>query len=233
MAAAARSEVTVRRAMSDESNGVLAGPYGAGLKFAHQPPRPKALVLMLHGGSVNSTSPTGWRTGPVVRMAPIARSMGRRVPESAVALLKHAVGGWNGSGGSALRDAEWALDILRTRFPGLPIVLVGHSMGGRTAARRLGAAAVVGAVLLTPWLPAEDPVGTVAGRTLVVLQAKWVHTCPIPQTESWLSRAAAAGAVIDREVLSFSDHAMLLRFPTWHRLTAAGVRRVLAAPSAS
>ena len=67
----------------------------------------------------------------------------------------------------------------------------------------------------------------------MVLQAKWDHTCPIPQTESWLSRAAAAGAVIDREVLSFSDHAMLLRFPTWHRLTAAGVRRVLAAPSAS
>jgi len=219
--------------MSDESNGVLAGPGGAGLKFARLPPRPAALVLLLHGGSVASTTSTGWWTGPVARMVPIAHSIGRRVPHVAVALLKHAVGGWNGSGRSALRDADWALGLLRARFPGVPIVLVGHSMGGRTAAHRVGADDVVGAVLLTPWLPEADPVGAVTGRTLVVLQAKWDHTCPIAQTETWLARAAAAGAAIDRETLSFAEHAMLLRFPTWHRLAARGVRRVLVASSAS
>ena len=219
--------------MSDDSNGVLAGPDGAGLRFAHLPHRPTAVALLLHGGSATSTTSPGWRSAPVVRMVPIARSIGRRVPDVAVARLKHAVGGWNASGGSALRDVDWALDILRTRFPGLPLVLVGHSMGGRTAVHLASADRVVGAVLLTPWLPDSDPVGSVAGRTLVVLQAKWDHTCPIPQTEAWLTRAASAGAVIDREILSFTDHAMLLRFPTWHRLAARGVRRVLAESSAS
>jgi len=223
----------MRRAMSDESSGVLAGPGGAGLKFAHLPPQPKAVVLVFHGGSVTSTRSTGWWAGPVARMVPIGHYIGRREPDVAVALLKHAVGGWNGSGSSALRDADWALGLLRTRVPGVPIVLVGHSMGGRTAAHRLGADGVVGAVLLTPWLPESDPTGDLTGRTLVVLQAKWDRTCPIAQTEVWLARAAAAGAAIDREILSFAEHAMLLRFPTWHRLAARGVRRVLVESSAS
>jgi pimeloyl-ACP methyl ester carboxylesterase len=223
----------MRRAMSDENSRVLAGPHGAGLKFAHLPQQPTAVVLMLHGGSVTSTRSPGWWTGPVARMVPMARSIGRRSPDVAVALLKHAVGGWNGSGSSALRDADWALDLLRTRFADQPIGLVGHSMGGRTAAQRVSAESVVGAVLLTPWLPPSDPVGALAGRTLVVLQAEWDHTCPAAETEPWLTRAATAGAVIDREILSFTDHAMLLRFPTWHRLTARGVGRVLGEPSAS
>ena len=58
------------------------------------------------------------------------------------------VRGWNGAQRSPVADVEQALDELAARFPGVPIALVGHSMGGRAAmyaAGHEGVRAVVGA----------------------------------------------------------------------------------------
>jgi alpha-beta hydrolase superfamily lysophospholipase len=101
--------------------------------------RPEAVVLVLHGGRETSLAPVRARQLAVLRMLPFAtrifRSGSGRV---AVARLRNVTRGWNATGGqepAPVRDAEWALGRLTERFPGLPIGLVGHSMGGRTAMR--------------------------------------------------------------------------------------------------
>jgi hypothetical protein len=226
----------MRRAMTDEGSaagfsgagrsGVVQSAGGAALRAIRFPARPRAAVLVLHGGSPDDAAPVAWHSPAVLRMVPLARSVGRRVPDVATVLLKHAVAGWNG-GGSPLADLDWALARIRHRHPGLPVVLLGHSMGGRTAVHRATAPGVAGAVLLAPWLPDQDPVDGVTDRPLVVVQASWDRTIPTATTEVWLRRAAGVGAVIDRELLAGTEHTMVLRFPTWHRRAASGVQRLV------
>ena len=96
---------------------------------------PDAAVLVLHGGSADSFASTRWRDLAVLRLWPVARAIARDVPDATVYRLRFSIRGWNGSGDAALRDARWALDIIRNREPGIPIVLVGHSLGGRVALR--------------------------------------------------------------------------------------------------
>ena len=193
------------------------------------PAAPSVVVLVFHGGSADNNEPAEWRGLAVARMVPLAKSLARHLPDSAVYLLKHRIRGWNGQGASALADADWALDIAREEHPGVPIVLVGHSMGGRTAMRRSAAAGVVGAVLLAPWLPPGDPVDHLAGVPLRVIHARTDLVVPGSGNRPWLARARAAGALIDTTQLRWTGHSMLRRFGTWHRLSAQGVRQVLSA----
>lgn len=197
------------------------------MRSVHVPSAPGSVVLVLHGGSTDSFGAVRWSGLPVLRLLPVARAVAKGVPGAAVYRLKLAIKGWNGTGTDVLRDAGWALDQLAARHPGLPIVLVGHSMGARIAVRCAEAGRAVGVVALTPWLPAEDPVDHLADVPLVVIQASNDRICPEPATRPWLARAAAAGADIRKTVLSHTGHAMLYRFPTFHRLAAAGVARIL------
>jgi predicted esterase len=190
-----------------------------------------AAVLVLHGGSADSVLPTQWRNLAVLRLWPVARAIAREVPNVAVHRLRFAIRGWNGDGASALDDARWALAQLRTLHPGLPVVVVGHSMGGRVAARLGGDADVAGVVLLAPWVPSEDPADQLAGVPVVLVQARRDRSIPLATTEPWISHAENARAKISRTVLPWAEHTMLRRFWVWHRLSAAGVRTVLAQAS--
>ena len=201
---------------------------GAALRPVHVPPAPSSVVLVLHGGSADSFGTARWSGLAVLRLLPVARAVAKGVPGAAVYRLKLAIKGWNGSGADALRDARWALDRLAAEHPGLPVVIVGHSMGARIAVRCAEAGRAVGVVALTPWLPAEDPVDHLDRVPLMVIQASRDRICPEPATRPWLARAAAAGAEIHKTVLPDTGHAMLLRFPTFHRLAAAGVVDILA-----
>lgn len=55
------------------------------------------------------------------------------------------------------------------RFGATPVVMLGHSLGGRAAVRSAGAAGVRGVVALAPWLPEDEPVDQLAGRALAIL----------------------------------------------------------------
>lgn len=152
----------------------------------------------------------------------------REVPGVAVFRLRFGVRGWNGNGAGAVADARWALGELRSRHPGLPIVLVGHSMGGRVAVHIGGDEDVAGLLLLAPWVPSGDPAVQLAGVPVVLVQGGRDRSVPLPTTEPWIARAENAAAVISRTVLPWAGHTMLLRFRVWHRLAAAGVRTALA-----
>ena len=96
-------------------------------------------------------------------MHPFARDLAALGDDLAVAQLRYRLRGWNDTGDDALADVAFALDTLDARYGGVPIVLVGHSMGGRAALRSAGHPTVRGVVALAPWLPGTEPVEQLAG----------------------------------------------------------------------
>ena len=130
-----------------------------------------------------------------------------------------------------LGDARWALDeIAAASSRTFPIVVVGHSLGGRVAMHVVRTCEpVVGAVGLAPWVAPGDPVDGLAGVPLAVVQGTRDRIVPEPSTRAWLARAERAGARIDSTLIEGGGHAMLRHLRRWHRLTVAGVRSVLAA----
>lgn len=77
---------------------------------------------------------------PEPSWVPVAHAVHRatRTVDAEVRLLRYRYRGWNRAEASPVSDAIWALAQIRVERPGLPIVLVGHSMGGRAALRVAG-----------------------------------------------------------------------------------------------
>jgi pimeloyl-ACP methyl ester carboxylesterase len=176
----------------------------------------RAVVLVLHGGQEDSKVP-GSRWYPAYwRMVPFARAL-RRVKGVAVWQLCNTYRGWNAPELDPVVDARAALDEIRATHPGVPVALVGHSMGGRVALRVADDPAVVGVCALAPWTPEGEPVAQLAGRTVLI-----AHGDRDRVTDPGLSYAYAERA---REVTSTTrfdvrgeTHALLLRYREWTRL---------------
>jgi alpha-beta hydrolase superfamily lysophospholipase len=179
----------------------------------------------------------------VLRLIPVAWAIASHVPTAAVYRLRFSVRGWNGGGSAVLGDARWAIDQIAAAHPGLPIVVVGHSLGGRVAMHVVGSSStpdasglrsrVVGAVGLAPWVDPGDPVDLLRGVPLAVVQGTRDRIVPERSTRAWLARAERAGARIDSTLIDGAGHAMLRYFRRWHRLAADGVLTVLAAQQQS
>jgi pimeloyl-ACP methyl ester carboxylesterase len=183
-----------------------------------QHPNPAALVLVAHGGRSGSRESGERRRLAYWRMLPFAKDLRRAAPELAVFMLRYRHRGWNGADRDAQRDAEAILTELRRSHPGVPVVLVGHSMGGRAVLRAAGADGVVAVCALAPWLDGTDPVTQLAGRSVLIAHGnreRWTDP-----RES-LAYAIRAKAVTDRvarfEVLG-DGHSMLRRASDWTSL---------------
>ena len=207
---------------------------GAALVRTSAPRDAQAAVLVLHGGSADSSAPVGRWSLAAWRLAPVARSVARSVSGAAVYRLRNSVRGWNGDGTAVLSDARWAIDRIVEAHPGVPVVVVGHSLGGRVAVQLAAESGrdggpVVGAVGLAPWLKPDDPVSGLRDVPIAVIQGTRDRMIPTPSTEPWLTRAAASGALIRRSVVDGGEHAMLRRYRQWHRLTGQSLGWVLQA----
>ncbi len=212
---------------------------GACLIPSRIPASPGSAVLVVHGGAATSTMPVSRFTPAVLRLIPVAWAVGRGVRGAAVYRLRLSVRGWNGTGADVLRDARWALQEIADSHPGLPIVVVGHSLGGRLAMRLAARTSsqprpgVVGAVGLAPWVEPNDPVTGLRGVPLFVVQGTADRVVPEPSTRPWLARAGQAGAQIESTLIEGGEHAMLRHLRRWHRLTVDGVRSVLSTAAGS
>ncbi len=191
-------------------------------------PDTRAIALLLHGGREVGTTPVrAWNT-TVLRMRPFAGAITARAPDVAVARLRYRYRGWNGVDADPIGDVVWALDAVRVIAGDRPVVLVGHSMGGRAALAAAGDASVTGVVALAPWLPRDEPVAQLTGRDVVLLHGNRDHTTSPTGTAAYAERAAATARAVVSLRLAGTGHSMLTRARVWHELAARFVGAIAA-----
>ncbi len=196
------------------------------------PERPRGAVLMLHGGKPRGTEPVGSRSASRWRSDTMRKVLEPRFRDAglAVHLLSYAVRGWNAGAAaepSPVPDARWALEQLGHAHPGLPIALLGHSMGARTAVHVADHPAVVGVVALAPWFDAGDPVSTLRGRHLVAGHGSRDRITSARHTRAYVDRAARVAASAEFVDLGALGHYMLARPDRWNRFALRATLGVL------
>ncbi|MGW5746289.1 alpha/beta hydrolase [Amycolatopsis sp. NPDC003861] len=213
--------------------------------------RTGAVVLVLHGGAERGTgSVPPWKLA-YLRMIPIARALHRagrksgfsggpgggapgsgRSPDGhggvEVRLLRNRRYGWNAPSEDPIEDARWALARIHADHPGLPVVLVGHSMGARVALRVADDPAVRGVCALAPWTPRGEPVAAVAGRSVLIVHGTRDRMTSPAESHAFAERAAGVAARVARFEMANEGHAMLRRARVWTRLTVAFTLDLLA-----
>jgi pimeloyl-ACP methyl ester carboxylesterase len=135
----------------------------------HQPESTRRVALILPGGFVKGRG-RYWKFVET-ELRDLARQLAAHGAAHglAVYLLRYRCRGWNGDRADTLVDARWALDTIKSRHGGAPIVLIGNSLGGRAAFLAAGDESVVGVVGVAPWLPGEDPIEQLTGRKALII----------------------------------------------------------------
>ena len=200
------------------------------LTTADVPGGPRAMVLVLHGGKPRSDRVIGPTSASWRRAAWLQRSIVPKAHEAGVGvwLARYRVRGWNGGAGP-VADARWALDELRSAHGDVPVVLLGHSMGARVAVHAADDPSVVGVVGLAPWWSADDPVATLAGRTLRAAHGRRDRITSFRETSRYVDRARTVAAGVELHDMGGLGHYMLAGSRRWHDVALGSVLEVLAA----
>ncbi|MPY77104.1 MAG: alpha/beta fold hydrolase [Actinophytocola sp.] len=179
----------------------------------------RAVALVLHGGAEHGQERIRPWSHAFLRMMPFARALHRagRAHGLEVRLLRNRVRGWNKPHLHPVHDAREALAEIHRSRPDAPVVLIGHSMGGRVALRVADDPSVVAVCALAPWTTEKDWVEPVSGvRVLIAHGTQDVITSPEASYEYAL-RADRVTEVVRAEVRR-EGHALLRRPGTWTRL---------------
>lgn len=182
---------------------------------------PDAVVLMLHGGKADGRtevddSSASWKRSRWMmdRIAGPLTSAGVDVW-----LLRYGVRGWNARRGavpSPVPDARWALAQVRREHGDVPVVLLGHSMGGRTAVAVADDPSVVGVVALAPWLPPGEPNEALRGRSFAAAHGRSDKITSFRQTRAFCRAAVDVAAEVELHDMGRVGHYMLRRIPAWN-----------------
>ncbi|MGZ8176579.1 alpha/beta fold hydrolase [Williamsia sp. SKLECPSW1] len=178
---------------------------------------PSALVLVLPGGTDVSRAPFSWRSPSALRMYPFTASMairfGRRVRVRQVAYRFY---GWNDDA-DPLVPAREALDRLAASAPGVPVHLVGHSMGGRVAAHLAADPRVHGVLALAPWWQHADWRLIHDGVRVVAMHGTADTRTYATRTEKGVGELRARGLDATYVPVADGGHAMLDHVLDWQR----------------
>jgi pimeloyl-ACP methyl ester carboxylesterase len=189
---------------------------------------PAAVVLVLHGGKDRSSDPVTNRSLSWQRAAALGRTLGRRLDDAEVGvrLLRYRSVGWNG-GADKIADARRALDGISEELGDLPVVLVGHSMGGRTACRVADHPLVRGVVALAPWFPPTEPVTALAGKELHAAHGRRDRITRAADTRAFVERAAQVATATSFTDMGDRGHYLLSGIHAWNAFAVDRVRRIL------
>ncbi len=196
----------------------------------HRSDRPR--IVVFHGGMVRSELPE-WVIDPgYLRVlwvySHLVRTLApRRV---VVSLVRHRVMGWNGLDGATpdpVLDARQVLDRIVAADPDTPIVLVGHSMGGRTAVTVADHPNVVGVIALAPWIEPGDSAAPLAGRSLFVVHGTIDRSTSPARSLQFARSCRAAGVAVARVEMKGVGHAMIRRNRQIHAWTTTAAAAML------
>jgi predicted esterase len=179
----------------------------------------RGIALFSHGGTAASLVPPNDRALSLVRMRAVEQFVRSSCADRGIStqLLRYRVAGWNGAAADAYTDVRGAIERLRTEHgTAVPIVLVGHSMGGRAALRAGGDPQVAAVCGLAPWTPPGEPVEHLKGQTVAILHGRADRWVPTRLSADFAVRAAEAGASVARFTVP-GGHSMLRGALRWHR----------------
>ena len=179
-------------------------------------------VLVLPGGKVTDRRRMRWWQAADLRMRAFTWVLRRRCPGASVHQVRYRLRGWNGAERSPVDDVRRVLDDLRPS--GAPVLLIGHSMGGRVAAAVADDPRVRCVLALAPWWPDGEGAGIPAGTRLVVAHGtadRW--TDPLA---SWMQTELAVLRGVDAQWIGIAGagHTMLRDPGRWHRIAVDVVR---------
>ncbi|KQU53617.1 hypothetical protein ASG84_03310 [Rhodococcus sp. Leaf278] len=182
---------------------------------------PALVVLVLGGGKdVSRARSRPWHLAGL-RMWPFTWMLRRvgRAHDISVQQLQYRFRGWNAPERSPVEDARWALNRIRAEHPDVHVVVVGHSMGGRTAAALIDDPSIVGVVALAPWWPeGAEADASRPGKKLLVMHGtadKWTD----PRTSRRATERASERGASARYLSVPGGHFMLRNPRLWSRAT--------------
>lgn len=178
----------------------------------------RGVALFCHGGTATSEAPPRDQALSLVRMRAIERFVRHAVGRRGITtqLLRYRVAGWNGDAADPFVDVRWAIERIQDELGGeVPIVLIGHSMGGRAVLRAGGDPQVAAVCALAPWTPPREPVAHLRGRTVTILHGRGDRWVPAHLSADFALRAREAGARVAR-FTTVGGHSMLRRADRWH-----------------
>jgi predicted alpha/beta-hydrolase family hydrolase len=177
-------------------------------------------VLVLHGGRQDGTMATSPFQLSYLRMLDMYAGLRRQSRSCAVYLLRYRVRGWNAghAGPDPVADARWALAQISARHGAVPVGLLGHSMGGRTAFAVSDDPTVVGVCALAPWLPQQEPLPPARPSVRYVLAHGTSDRMTSPQLSLlYARRLRTAGNQVARFEFQGAGHALLDQPALWHQ----------------
>jgi len=180
----------------------------------------RAVVLVLHGGQEHSKARVHRFRPAYLRMLPFARDLAWAGRDGGVAVLAllNRYRGWNRPDLDAVADARWALEEIRSVNPDVPVVLVGHSMGGRVALRVADDPSVTAVCALAPWTTEQDRVEQLAGRTVLIAHGDQDRMTNPGLSYAYAVRAKEITDAVCRFDVRGEAHAMLRRAKDWRLL---------------
>lgn len=192
------------------------------------PGTPRGVILMLHGGKEHSEEIVDAHSASWRRCAAMQRAISRRAHAAGAStwLVQYRQRGWNGGSGP-VADARWALDEVRREFGEVPVVLLGHSMGGRTAVHVADDPSVTGVVGLAPWFPPGERVSALSGRHLLAAHGRSDKITSYRATGAYVDRARPLAASVELRDMGRVGHYMLRRIPTWNDVAVTGALALL------